>query len=105
MTIDLEKMSLDALKDLQREVNKAVTTFESRRRKEAIAALEEKARQMGFTMAELTGGKAPRQRSVSVAKFANPANPADTWTGRGRKPKWFIEALEAGKSEADLAIQ
>lgn len=103
--IDLESMSLEALKDLQRDVNKAVATFETRRRKEAIAALEEHAKQFGFTMAELTGVKVPRQRVSSPAKFANPANPADTWTGRGRKPKWFIEAIESGKTEADLAVQ
>lgn len=102
--IDLDNMSLDALKDLQREVNKAVATFENRKRKEALAALEEKARQFGFTMAELTGTKIPRQRSASVAKYANPANPSDTWTGRGRKPKWFMEAIESGKTEADMAV-
>ena len=39
-----------------------------------------------------------------AAKYANPANPEQTWTGRGRKPNWVIEALDNGKSIEDLAI-
>jgi DNA-binding protein H-NS len=29
-------------------------------------------------------------------KYRNPANGAQTWTGRGRKPHWLIDALDAG---------
>ena len=51
-------------------------------------------------------GKGPiqateRRRSVMAGqklppKYRDPANPANTWTGRGVKPRWFREALEAG---------
>jgi DNA-binding protein H-NS len=41
---------------------------------------------------------------VSPARYANPANPSDTWTGRGRKPGWFIAALAAGRNPEDMAI-
>lgn len=102
--IDLDSMALDELKLLQREVNKAVSGYEEKKRREALAALEEKARELGFSMAELTGTKVSKPRSASVAKFANPANEADTWTGRGRKPKWFLEAIAAGRTEEELAI-
>ena len=37
-------------------------------------------------------------------KYANPANKADTWSGRGRKPRWFSEALAKGKKPEDLAL-
>ena len=47
---------------------------------------------------------AGRKRSPSVAKYANPANKADTWSGRGRKPRWFSEALAKGKKPEDLAV-
>jgi DNA-binding protein H-NS len=29
----------------------------------------------------------------------NPDNPAQTWTGRGRKPRWLVAALDAGMIE------
>lgn len=78
--------------------------YEDRRKREVLAELEEKARAMGFSLAELTGVSAIRKRTPSTAKYANPADKADTWSGRGRKPRWFIEALAKGKKPDDLAI-
>jgi len=104
LNIDLTKLSLKELKDLQSQVAKAISGFEERRKREALVELEEKARAMGFSLAELTGAATPRKRSPSTAKYANPANSADTWSGRGRKPRWFIEALAKGKRPDDMAI-
>jgi DNA-binding protein H-NS len=36
--------------------------------------------------------------------YRNPRNSAETWTGRGRKPKWVREALARGVRLEDLAI-
>ena len=104
MTFDLNSMSLKELKDLQAQVARAVASFEDRKRKQALAELEEKAREMGFSLAELTGTSAPRKRAPASAKYANPANKSDTWSGRGRKPRWFADALKAGKHPEDLAV-
>jgi DNA-binding protein H-NS len=104
MTIDLNKLSLKELKDLQSQVVRAIASFEDRKKKEALAELEEKARAMGFSLAELTGTSVGRKRSPSTAKYRNPANASDTWTGRGRKPRWFEAALKAGKKPEDMAI-
>lgn len=103
--MDLSALDLKELKKLQADVAKAIATFEDRAKKQAISALEEKARELGFTLSELTGGAASKRSGGSVApKYAHPENASLTWTGRGRKPKWVIEALNAGKSLADLAI-
>ncbi len=104
MNIDLNTLSLKELKELQAQVGKAIATFEDRKKKVALAELEEKARALGFTLAELTGTTAPRKRAPAVAKYANPADSSETWSGRGRKPRWFEAALAAGKSPEDLAI-
>jgi DNA-binding protein H-NS len=104
LNIDLHNLSLKELKDLQSQVNRAIATFEERKKKEAIAELEEKARAMGFSLAELTGASASRKRAPATAKYANPANPAETWSGRGRKPRWFEAALKAGKRPDDMAV-
>ena len=101
MKIDLNSLSLKELKDLQSQVAKAISGYEDRRKREALAELEEKAKAMGFSLAELTGSLPTRKRSPSVAKYANPANKADTWSGRGRKPRWFSEALAKGKKPDD----
>lgn len=104
MSIDLHSMSLKELKELQGQVAKAIASFEDRKKKAALAELEEKARELGFSLSELTGASSPRKRAPASARYANPANPADTWSGRGRKPRWFAEALAAGRKPEDLAI-
>jgi DNA-binding protein H-NS len=104
-TMDLDHFSLKELKDLQSRVARAITTFEERKRKEAMAAVEESARSLGFSISELFGtSTASRKRSPGAPKYANPANPSETWTGRGRKPRWVEAALKQGKSLDDLSI-
>jgi DNA-binding protein H-NS len=100
----LNALSLKELKDLQAQVAKAIATFEDRRKKDALAQLEESARALGFSLAELTGVPVARKRAAAVAKYANPANPSDTWSGRGRKPRWFEAALKSGATAESMAV-
>src|SRR6185437_8267701 len=37
-------------------------------------------------------------------KYRNPAG-SETWSGRGKRPRWFLAALKAGKKEKDLLIK
>ena len=104
MNIDLNSLSLKELKDLQSAVNKAVSGFDDRKRKAALSQVEEAARALGFTLSELTGTAVPRKRSPAVPKFANPANESETWSGRGRKPRWFVAAQKSGKTAEQMAI-
>ena len=104
MPINLDSYSLKDLKDLQSQVTKAISSFEDRRKKVALAELEEKAREMGFSLSELTGTAQVRKRSAAVPKYANPADKSVTWSGRGRKPRWFAAALAAGKKPDHMAI-
>ena len=39
-----------------------------------------------------------------LPKFRNPDDPAETWSGRGRKPRWFTEKLRLGKRLEELKI-
>lgn len=104
LEIDLNSFSLKELKDLQGQVSRAIGSFEDRRKRQAVAELEEAAKRLGFSLSELTGAVAGRKRGSAPPKYANPADPSQTWTGRGRKPKWMEAALRAGKSPDDLLI-
>lgn len=108
MKIDIENLSLKDLKELRGKVDKAITGFEARKKREALAQLEETAKKLGFSLAELTGGKPGRKagatRGKVAPKYANPKNKAETWTGRGRRPRWVEAALAAGKSLDDMRI-
>ncbi|SEM50869.1 DNA-binding protein H-NS [Gemmobacter aquatilis] len=102
--MDLNALSLKELKDLQVQVAKAITSYEDRKKKDALAELEERARALGFSLAELTGVQVVRKRAPASAKYANPENPAETWSGRGRKPRWFEAALRSGRSVEDMVL-
>lgn len=104
MELDLESLPLKDLKDLRARVDRAIAGFEDRKKKQALAELEETARKMGYSLAELTALTAVRKRKPASPKYANPADASDTWSGRGRRPRWVTAALAAGKSLDDLAI-
>ncbi len=102
MQIDLESLSKDDLKQLKTDVDKALKTIDARRKAEAKKAAEHAAKEYGFSLDELLGGSG--KGSKSAPKYANPADRSQTWTGRGRKPNWVLEALNAGKSLDDMKI-
>ncbi len=101
---DLEALSLGELKKMQKDVAKAISTFEDRQKSEARAKVEALARDLGYSLAEVVGAKTKSSRAPAAPKYRHPENLALTWSGRGRKPQWFVEALEAGKTASDLAI-
>lgn len=104
--MDIDSLSLKELKDLRARIDRAIETFETRRKREAAEELEAKARELGFTLKDLVDMGNPRKRvaAAAAAKYANPENPADTWSGRGRKPRWFLEATAAGRAPEDMAV-
>jgi len=99
---NLEEMSLEELKQLEKDVTKSIKGFEARKRKEAVAALEATAGKHGFTLSELVDRA--KTKSKASPKYQHPENAELTWSGRGRKPRWFNELLEAGRSPEDLEI-
>lgn len=104
---DLDKMSLEELKQLQNDVAVALHDYETRRKAEAKAALEAKAREFGFSVDELLNAepsKNDRRKQPVAPKYADPDDASKTWSGRGRKPKWVEACLASGKTLDDLKI-
>ena len=106
MSVDLNNMSKEELKKLIKEAEKALKTIETRRLTQAKKAAESAAKEYGFSLDELLGGTATKGKKTSkgVPQYQNPADPSQTWTGKGRKPNWVIEALASGKTMEDLKI-
>ena len=110
LTEALDRMGLDELRELRKNLDRAISSFEGRRRQEAKSAAEQVAREHGFKLAELVGsrraGKAKSTdegSSVTRATYVNPDNPEQVWSGRGRRPGWVHDALAAGRTLEDLA--
>ena len=111
MELDYNAMSLDELKQIQKGVTKAIATYEDRQRREAAAKLEQTARDLGYSLAELAGsarkGRRAGAKRVSApgeAKYADPNDPSQTWSGRGRRTRWMVDAMSRGMKPEDLEI-
>ena len=106
MMDQLDSMDLNELKALKKQVEKAIDSFETRRKKTALEALEATAKEQGFSLSELLDAASSTTKArgqAAAPKFANPHNPDETWSGRGRRPAWVTAALEGGASLESLA--
>ncbi|MEW9921028.1 H-NS family nucleoid-associated regulatory protein [Marimonas sp. MJW-29] len=114
MEIDLKSMSAKQLEKHLKDVKKALANVQARDRREAKKAAEKAAAEFGFTLSDLSEGaaapKKPRKTRAKAAgpkskpKFANPENPKQTWTGKGRQPNWYRAQIEKGKTPESMAI-
>jgi DNA-binding protein H-NS len=104
LAYNLGDMSLKELKKLERDVSAAITNYDARAKAHALAELDAMAQELGFSLAELTGAtvSTKRKRAPSSTLYRNPENPAETWSGRGRKPRWFEAALASGAKVSEL---
>ena len=65
--MDLDSLSLKDLKTLQSQVSEKIATYEQRKKQEALSALEEKAKALGYSLNELVGMAAVRTCIPQVA--------------------------------------
>lgn len=106
--IDLTGLTVAELRSLLEEVKAQLEKNEEDERRLAFEAILEAAKKVGLAPKELLrryGQEAPAAaapKEAPAAAYRNPANPAETWTGRGRKPRWVTEWLDAGKSVEEL---
>ena len=105
MSFDLSEMSRKELLELKTGIDDALKEAEQRERKEAIKAAEEAAAKYGFSLDEIAGqAKGAGKKQKAAAKYRNPHNPEETWSGRGRKPHWVHSAITSGMDISDLEI-
>jgi DNA-binding protein H-NS len=105
MSFDLSEMSRKELLELKAGIEQALKEAEQRERREAIKAAEEAAAKYGFSLDEITGAaKVGGKKQKAAAKYRNPHNPEETWSGRGRKPHWVHAAITSGMDISDLEI-
>jgi DNA-binding protein H-NS len=99
----LDKMSYAELLKLQPRVEAAIAErrlSDAAATKEQLRAMAEKA---GFNLNELFGKRGQKKGSAGV-KFRNPKDASQTWTGRGRKPNWLVDAQKKGAKIDSFAI-
>lgn len=118
MKINLKGMARKELEKLRADVDKALEQASAREMEAARKAAEKAAAAHGFSLAELTGVETPapkkrgrkpgpkagKPKKAGVPRYKNPNDASQTWTGKGRQPEWFKNAVTAGVDPASMAI-
>jgi DNA-binding protein H-NS len=103
--INVDKMSLKELVDLEARVKNAIAVAKERERGELKKRIESMAKDSGFSVDELfVRGRSTTKGRTVAPKYINPENSSETWSGRGRKPKWLVAKLGKGAKIEDFAI-
>lgn len=92
--VNVDKLPLKQLIELESKLKNAITTARERERAQVKQELAAYAEKHGFSLRDLVGARG--RGKVSVPKYANPDDPSQTWTGRGRKPNWLVARLNKG---------
>lgn len=105
MALNLNKMSIAELNKLISDAQTALA-----KKQEVAEKVRKLAKDNGLEISDLLAAdkpnkaKAKKPRGKVAPKYKNPANGSETWTGRGRQPRWVADALTDGKSLEDLLI-
>ena len=98
----LKQMSLDDLWDLHERIGAILSDkIEGEKKK-----LERQLNQLVRRVTELSSPGPERRPYPKVeAKFRNPNNPSETWSGRGKTPRWLAKLIAAGRKIDEFRIQ
>jgi DNA-binding protein H-NS len=98
----LKTMPIAKLQALRSQVEAAIAAKVTARRHELESELSKLA---GFTGGRKATKLGRTGRMGPVApKYRNPENPAETWAGRGLKPRWLTAAIKGGRKLEDFLI-
>ena len=100
---DLKSMSVDELWSLHELVTQAL----ARKITDEKSQLDRRLRQLGLNASGIAKklNHARRPYPQVFPKYRNPAQPAETWAGRGKQPRWLTAQLRSGKKLDDFRIQ
>jgi DNA-binding protein H-NS len=98
---EIGSMSVDQLWSLRERVNSELM----RKIGAAKARLDQRLRQLSLRACNENISPARRSYPRVFPKYANPAQPGETWSGRGKQPRWLAVQLGSGKQLDDFRIQ
>jgi DNA-binding protein H-NS len=104
-SVDLSKLSLEEMEGLAKDIETEIHSRREAERERVLSQMRELAASIGTTPEELFRRTGKVVEKVVAVKYRHPNNPALSWSGRGKRPLWVVEALAAGKSLDDLAAE
>lgn len=105
---DITNLSVEELKRLQAEAEVLIASKKDQAIEDAYNQIMTIADNVGLSIEQiLEFGAQKRKKSTRKAvepRYRNKNNPSDTWTGRGKQPRWLVAELEKGAQLEDFLI-
>src|SRR5690606_4331854 len=122
MAIDVNELSAKELDSLITKAKRRTMALAKRKPITTVRArLRAQAKAEGYTIEELFGGTTATRKTATrkaakkstagrklgkvPPKYRNPANKDETWTGRGKQPRWLVAEIAKGKKVEDFLIK
>jgi DNA-binding protein H-NS len=97
----LDRMSYAELAEAEAEIARLKTSKHNSERAEVRQKLTDMAKEAGFDIHELFGKGGRKGKGTVAVKYRDPKNPENTWTGRGRMPRWMTAATKGNKAKKE----
>jgi DNA-binding protein H-NS len=99
---NFESMSLDELWNMHEQIGEILRS----KLKTEKVKLEKRLAELRLTSEDGVKGTKTGRRSYPKVhpKYRNPQQPFETWSGRGKQPRWVTNLLRSGKAIGDLRI-
>jgi DNA-binding protein H-NS len=107
---DLDAMSTDEMWQLHVEIGRLLSVRLTSEKRELEKRLARLRREKELPRSETANGQlkdAPTERRSYprvLPKYQNPNEPSETWSGRGKQPRWLTAALKTGHAIEDFVI-
>ncbi|MGD9669921.1 MAG: H-NS family nucleoid-associated regulatory protein [Hyphomicrobiaceae bacterium] len=101
----VEKMTLKEIEALEARIADAKAAAAEEAKAEVKAKIDAILDRSGLTIADLyPTARRAKGRSKSTVKYRNPKDSSQTWSGRGRKPNWLVDAVKKGAKLESFAV-
>ncbi|TCB45310.1 H-NS histone family protein [Acinetobacter terrestris] len=108
MMPDISNLSVEQLKRLQVEAEALIASKKDQAVEDAYQQILDIAESVGLSIEQiLEFGATKRKKSTRKSvepRYRSKQNPSDTWTGRGKQPRWLVAELESGAKLEDFLI-
>jgi DNA-binding protein H-NS len=109
--LDLQGMPLDDLWALHEQISSILSeriVVEKQQLENRLVQLtrgkDSKSQVLELKAAEMDRERPRRKYPRVFPKYQNPSIPSETWSGRGKQPRWLVSALKAGGKIEDFRI-
>ena len=110
MKPDISRLSVEELKRLQLEAESLIASKKDQEIEDAYKQVLAIAEGVGLSLEDLLSfaGKKRKKttttRKAVAPRYRNKSNTAETWTGRGKQPRWLVAELAKGLKLEDFLI-